>query len=369
MLAHRGSGNGQLEDLIIGYSDRPDSSEIVDRRGADGDRLGPVEQRVVLRGNDERCRGLAGRNHDLCRHGSLGLVAAVEPDGQRAGAVRVAAPDGTRGGPAVSLIVAGLIVTVRVSTSVTCTVTLADAYPAAVAEMTAVCVPSSNKSSTPTTANVVESLFAGIVTVAGTEASETSLLARLTTSGWLLSPPLRVSVAVAMPPSSRIVAGVDRQAQCGIAGVDFPHGQRIGTDGVVAPRRISGPGQRIVLYIVRVRDSQIVGPVVRERVLQVSVDAQYGLVQSRPIVVEGQLLALVVKQAQVGPQATGVVERRVDVEADQLACSHREAVHVDVDIGDDGVGDVCGVADTADSTVASLSVSSESTGRACTMSW
>ena len=58
--------------------------------------------------------------------------------------------------------------------------------------------------------------------------------------------------------------------------------------------------------------------------------------ESSPVVVEGQLLALVVKQSQVRTQATGVIERRVDVEADELAGTRRKAVHIDVDIGDDG---------------------------------
>ena len=50
----------------------------------------------------------------------------------------------------------------------------------------------------------------------------------------------------------------------------------------VTSRGIARPGQRIVLSIVGVRDSQIVRSAVRESVLQVSVDAQYRLVREQP---------------------------------------------------------------------------------------
>ncbi len=64
--------------------------------------------------------------------------------------------------------------------------------------------------------NVVDVLLAGIVTVVGTEASVVSLLARLTTRAWLSSPLVRVTVTVAVPPSSRIVVGLTDSSSSGV---------------------------------------------------------------------------------------------------------------------------------------------------------
>ena len=82
--------------------------------------------------------------------------------------------------------------------------------------MVTVCAPSSSTSSTAVTTNVFDTWLAGIVTVADTVASDVSLLSRVTTSNWLMSESLRVTVPVALPPFSLIAAGLIDMVNVGV---------------------------------------------------------------------------------------------------------------------------------------------------------
>ena len=88
------------------------------------------------------------------------------------------------------------------ASSVTSSESLTATYPVEVALMFTVCVPSSRASSTALISKVADACPAGIVTVAGTVASEVSSLLRLTMTSKVVSVLLRVTVAVVVPAFS-----------------------------------------------------------------------------------------------------------------------------------------------------------------------